>query len=166
MSENERKNGKDGRGEIIDDAVGYIVLLILAGFAILACFYASGCASKEVAKSLQGKTLSGDGIVAINTITVTDPAVGSFTPEIKSIFVSGKIYSILKGQTFLAYTRKQSASVFNASAVTQEESLVIQADKMPEVIRALAELEKRGASESVQAGEQARGSVQAGDPAK
>lgn len=123
-----------------------IIAACVIAFAIAALL--SGCAAtqKQLAKNLEQKSIMGDGILTVNQVTVTDPASESFTPELKSIFISGKFLSLLKNATFLAYDKKSTASTFNASAVTSTESLVIQTQKsgdLANVLKAVTELTKK-----------------------
>lgn len=121
---------------------GCAVMALLIILALLAAVMLSGCAAtqKQLAKNLEQKSIMGDGILTVNQITVSDPASESFTPELKSIFISGKFLSLLKNATLLAYDRKSTASTFNASAVTSTESLVIQTQKPEELAKALQQL--------------------------
>lgn len=120
-------------------------------FVLICC---AGCAAtqKQLAKNLQQKSLMGDGIITINQITLTDPASESFTPELKSIFISGKFLSLIKDSNFLAYDRKSSASTFNAQAVTTAESLVIQTDSkggnLAEALEKILELQRSSQKEA------------------
>lgn len=104
----------------------------------------AGCAAqKQLAQNLQRKSLMGDGIVTVNEIVLTSPETGTYTPEIKSIFISGKFLSLLKDANFISYDRKSTASTFNASAVTTTETLVIQTAKnsdLSEVVKQLGKL--------------------------
>lgn len=118
---------------------------------LLALLLLTGCAAtqKQLAKNLGQKSLMGDGLIAINQITMTDPAAESFTPELKSVFVSGKFLSLIKDTTFLAYDKKSSAATFNSSAVTTMESLVIQTGKSGDLaatLQKIVELQKAGTS--------------------
>lgn len=126
---------KDQKRSIIGAAL--IIAATIAAFLVAAML--SGCAAqKQLAKNLQAKSLFADGFVAVNKITVTDPASSSVTPELKSVFVSGKFLSLLQNANFLSYDRRKSSSTFNSSAVTESESLIIQtADpgKIAEILR-------------------------------
>ena len=44
----------------------------------------NGCAVGEFAENLEKKSVVGDGFVALSRISVSDPATGSITPEIKA----------------------------------------------------------------------------------
>lgn len=100
-----------------------------------------GCSTtKQIAKNLQQKSLIGDGVLTINQITVTSPETGTYTPELKSIFVSGKFLSLLKDATFFSYDHKSSASTFNASAITTTESLIIQTKDPEELAKVLKQI--------------------------
>lgn len=103
----------------------------------------TGCAAqKQLAQNLQRKSLMGDGIVTVNEIVLTSPETGTYTPEIKSIFISGKFLSLLKDANFISYDRKSTASTFNASAVTTTETLVIQTAKNSDLSAVVEQLGK------------------------
>lgn len=121
-----------------DLATGMAAIFLLILLAFLAAILSGCAAQKQLAKNLQEKSLFADGFVAVNKITVTDPAASSVTPELKSVFVSGKFLSLLQNANFLSYDRRESSSTFNSSAVTKSESLIIQtADpgKIAEILR-------------------------------
>lgn len=108
--------------------------------------FMAGCqtASKAIESASQ-KSLVGSGFMTINKITVTDTATNTYTPQLFSMFINGQYVSMLKNSNFMFYDRKESASTFNSSAVTTEETLVVQTDgktSVAEVIKQLAELEK------------------------
>lgn len=134
------------------EMIGAAVLLL--AFMIAAVLSLTGCAAtqKQLAKNLQQKSLMGDGVITINQITLTDPASETFTPELKSIFISGKFLSLIKDSNFLAYDRKSSASTFNAQAVTTAESLVIQTDSkggnLAEALEKILELQRSSQKEA------------------
>lgn len=101
----------------------------------------TGCASEQLAKNLEGKSIVGDGFVALSKITVSDPETGSVTPEIKTLIVNGKVQTILRDANLLTYTRNSSASMFNASSTTTAEQLTISLPKggsMDAVVKAWA----------------------------
>ena len=54
----------------------------------------NGCAVGEFAENLEKKSVVGDGFVALSRISVSDPATGSITPEIKTLIVSGKLQGL------------------------------------------------------------------------
>lgn len=113
--------------------------------AAVAAAALTGCASEQLAKNLEGKSIVGDGFVALSKITVSDPETGSVTPEIKTLIVSGKMQTILKDANLLTYTRNSSSSVFNASSTTTAEQLTISLPKggsMDAVVKAWAEAMK------------------------
>lgn len=117
----------------------FVTAVIISAVSLLTGCYAT---QKQLAKNLQQKSLMGDGIIAVNEITVTSPETGTYTPELKSVFVSGKFLSLLKDANFLSYDKKESASTFNASAKTTTESLVIQSSKqgdLAEILKILKE---------------------------
>ena len=121
-----------------DIATGIAAILLLILLAFLAAILSGCAAQKQLAKNLQAKTLFADGFVAVNKITVTDPTASTVTPELKSVFVSGKFLSLLQNANFLSYDRRESSSTFNSSAVTKSESLIIQTDdpgKIAEILR-------------------------------
>lgn len=125
-----------------DLASGMAAIFLLILLAFLAAILSGCAAQKQLAKNLQEKSIFADGFVAVNKITVTDPASSSVTPELKSVFVSGKFLSLLKSANFLAYDRRKSASTFNSSAATETESLIIQTDdpgKIAEILRLFGE---------------------------
>lgn len=121
------------------------IAIILAAivFSALVVLSLTGCASEQIAKNLEGKTVIGDGFVAVSKISVTDPENGSITPEIKTVIVSGKMQTILKNSNLLTYSRNSSSSVFNASSVTTSENLTISlppGGDMEKTVKALDEI--------------------------
>lgn len=127
-----------------------LLAILIAAVIISAVSLLTGCAAtqKQLAQNLQQKSLMGDGIVTVNQITVTDPATESYCPELKSIFISGKFFSLLKDANFLSYDRKSSASTFNASAITTTETLVIQSSKqgdLAEIVKAISKIQQHKA---------------------
>lgn len=119
------------------------IILAVYAFALLFVPGLTGCASEQIAKNLEGKTVIGDGFVAVSKISVTDPETGSITPEIKTVIVSGKMQTILKNSNLLTYSRNSSSSVFNASSVTTSENLTISlppGGDMEKTVRALDEI--------------------------
>ena len=121
------------------------IAIILAAivFSALVVLSLTGCASEQIAKNLEGKTVIGDGFVAVSKISVTDPENGSITPEIKTVIVSGKMQTILKNSNLLTYSRTSSSSVFNASSVTTSENLTISlppGGDMEKTVKALDEI--------------------------
>lgn len=122
-------------------AVGAALIIAATIAAFLVAAMLSGCAAqKQLAKNLQEKSIFADGFVAVNKITVTDPASSSVTPELKSVFVSGKFLSLLQNANFFSYDRRKSSSTFNSSAVTESESLIIQTADPGELAKALQKL--------------------------
>lgn len=104
----------------------------------------NGCAVGEFAENLEKKSVVGDGFVALSRISVSDPATGSITPEIKTLIVSGKLQSILRNSNLLSYSRNSSSSVFNASCITTVEQLTISLPEngsMAETLKAAALLQ-------------------------
>ena len=104
----------------------------------------NGCAGGEFAENLEKKSVVGDGFVALSRISVSDPATGSITPEIKTLIVSGKLQSILRNSNLLSYSRNSSSSVFNASCITTVEQLTISLPEngsMAETLKAAALLQ-------------------------
>lgn len=119
------------------------IILAAIGFSALMVLSLTGCASEQIAKNLEGKTVIGDGFVAVSKISVTDPETGSITPEIKTVIVSGKMQTILKNSNLLTYSRNSSSSVFNASSVTTSENLTISlppGGDMEKTVKALDEI--------------------------
>lgn len=119
------------------------VILAALGFSLLIALGLTGCASEQIAKNLEGKSVIGDGFVAVSKISVTDPETGSITPEIKTVIVSGKMQTILKNSNLLTYSRNSSSSVFNASSVTTSENLTISlppGGDMEKTVKALDEI--------------------------
>lgn len=119
------------------------IILAAIGFSALMVLSLTGCASEQIAKNLEGKTVIGDGFVAVSKISVTDPETGSVTPEIKTVIVSGKMQTILKNSNLLTYSRNSSSSVFNASSVTTSENLTISlppGGDMEKTVKALDEI--------------------------
>lgn len=112
-------------------------------FVVLACLCVCGCSStsSSVGANSGGNSFSAEGFVSISQITVSDVKSGSYSPELKSIFVSGKFMTLLKDANFLSYDKKQQSSIFNASSTTTQEQLVIQVGKngnLQDVVQQLA----------------------------
>lgn len=125
------------------EKVGTALFLLVLGISIMLALTGCSATQKQLAKNLQQKSLMGDGLIAIQEITVTSPETGTYTPELKSILINGKFLSLMKDANFMAYDRKSSASTFNASAVTTTENLVIQTSKngdLSEVVKQLGKL--------------------------
>lgn len=121
-------------------------------FVLVFCAVITGCstaAQKQLAQNLQQKSIMGEGLVTVNEITVTSPETGTYTPELKSIFINGKFMSLLKDVNLITYDRKSSSSTFNSSAVTTTETLVIQTSRnsdLSAVVEKLGKLMGSGAN--------------------
>lgn len=99
-------------------------------FITLICFFIllTGCNSVEngQAKSSDTFSVSADGFVSVAKISTSDPSSGNYTPELKSVFVTGKFVTLLKDVNFLSYDKKQQSSIFNSSSATVHEQIIIQ----------------------------------------
>ena len=104
----------------------------------------SGCAtSEQLAKNLGSKDVSGSGFVTKTKIGIdTD----TMTPTIDTLFVSGNFKTIKANTNFIDLIQEQSASVFNAQAITTKKHLTVTlSDKqdVAEVLKMLIELQKQ-----------------------
>lgn len=110
----------------------------------------TGCGTTgKLAENLEGKSMIGEGFIALTRISITNPETG--LPEIRTMIISGKLQTILKDANLLSYSRNSSASVFNASSITTSEQLTISLppDKnMAEVLAHFSALSAEKKSES------------------
>lgn len=98
--------------------------------------------AQKAVESAGQKSIVGNGFLTLNKVTVTDPATGSYTPQLFSLFVGGQYVSVLEKANFMFYNAKTSSSVFNAEARTTEETLVIQTDGKSTVADTIAEISR------------------------
>lgn len=124
------------------EKIGMVVFLFMLAVAIVTALCGCAATQKQLAKNLEQKSLMGDGLITVNEITVMSPETGTYTPEIKSIFISGNFISLLKDANFISYDRKSSASTFNANAITTSERLVIQVSNKGDLSAVVEQLGK------------------------
>lgn len=138
------------------EKIGMVVFLFMLAVAIVTALCGCVETQKQLAQNLQKKSLMGDGLITVNEITVMSPETGTYTPEIKSIFISGSFISLLKDANFVSYDRKSSASTFNANAITTNERLVIQVSNKGNLAAVVERLGKLVGSEKKSADDSAK----------
>lgn len=126
----------------LKEKIGMTVFLLMLAVAIVTALCGCAATQKQLAQNLEQKSLMGDGLITVNEITVMSPETGTYTPEIKSIFISGSFISLLKDANFISYDRKSSASTFNANAITTNERLVIQVSNKGDLSAVVEQLGK------------------------